>query len=43
MYHAMRFLTGLMWLDIAIFGSWRAGPYFVLARRVDTEPEAGLP
>ena len=33
-YLAMRLLTEAMWLDIALFGGWRAGPYFVLARRV---------
>ena len=33
-YRAMMLLTRLMWLDLALFGSWRAGPYFVLARRV---------
>lgn len=33
-YRAMLLLTRLMWLDLALFGSWRAGPYFVLARRV---------
>jgi ubiquinone/menaquinone biosynthesis C-methylase UbiE/uncharacterized protein YbaR (Trm112 family) len=34
MYRVMRLLTELMWLDIALFGSWRSGPYFVLARKV---------
>jgi len=33
MYMGMQQLTGLMWLDIVLFGGWRAGPYFVLARR----------
>jgi SAM-dependent methyltransferase len=28
-----RVLTELMWLDLVLFGGWRAGPYFVLARR----------
>ena len=32
-YRGMRLLTELMWLDLALFGKWRAGPYFVLARR----------
>jgi hypothetical protein len=32
-YRAMRLLTDAMWLDLAIFGSWRAGPYFLLAER----------
>ncbi|MBF6611928.1 MAG: class I SAM-dependent methyltransferase [Chloroflexi bacterium] len=32
-YRAMLFLTELMWLDLALFGKWRAGPYFLLARR----------
>jgi len=35
MYMAMRFLTELMWLDLALFGRWRAGPYFLLAERED--------
>jgi SAM-dependent methyltransferase len=35
-YRAMRFLTELMWLDLVLFGSWRAGPYFLLAVREDT-------
>ncbi|HET9494998.1 MAG TPA: methyltransferase domain-containing protein [Chloroflexia bacterium] len=30
---AARLLTELMWLDLALFGRWRAGPYFVLVRR----------
>lgn len=34
-YRAMLALTELMWLDLALFGKWRAGPYFVLARRED--------
>jgi ubiquinone/menaquinone biosynthesis C-methylase UbiE len=34
-YWLMRLLTELMWLDLVLFGSWRAGPYFVLARRVE--------
>ena len=34
-YRAMRLLTELMWLDLALFGSWRAGPYFLLAVRED--------
>lgn len=34
-YRAMRVLTELMWLDLALFGKWRAGPYFVLAVRED--------
>jgi ubiquinone/menaquinone biosynthesis C-methylase UbiE len=34
-YRAMRLLTELMWLDLALFGKWRAGPYFVLAVRED--------
>jgi ubiquinone/menaquinone biosynthesis C-methylase UbiE len=33
-YNLMRLLTELMWLDLVLFGTWRAGPYFVLARRV---------
>ncbi len=34
-YRAMRILTELMWLDLVLFGGWRAGPYFVLAVRKD--------
>jgi ubiquinone/menaquinone biosynthesis C-methylase UbiE len=34
-YRAMRLLTNIMWLDLALFGSWRAGPYFLLAERED--------
>ena len=34
-YRAMRLLTGLMWLDLALLGGWRAGPYFLLAARED--------
>lgn len=34
-YRVLRVLTELMWLDLVLFGSWRAGPYFVLARRVE--------
>jgi SAM-dependent methyltransferase len=34
-YRAMRLLTELMWLDLVLFGKWRAGPYFVLAVRED--------
>lgn len=34
-YKAMRLLTELMWLDLALFGSWRAGPYFLVAVRED--------
>ncbi|HKP51546.1 MAG TPA: class I SAM-dependent methyltransferase [Chloroflexia bacterium] len=34
-YRAMRLLTELMWLDLALFGRWRAGPYFLLAERED--------
>lgn len=36
-YRAMRLLTELMWLDLALFGAWRAGPYFLLARRMEAE------
>ncbi len=32
-YRAMLFLTNLMWLDLVLFGKWRAGPYFLVARR----------
>jgi ubiquinone/menaquinone biosynthesis C-methylase UbiE len=32
---AARLLTELMWLDLVLFGRWRAGPYFVLVRRKD--------
>jgi hypothetical protein len=32
-YRVMKLLTELMWLDLALFGKWRAGPYFLLARR----------
>lgn len=32
-YRLMSLLTELMWLDLVLFGKWRAGPYFVLARR----------
>jgi ubiquinone/menaquinone biosynthesis C-methylase UbiE len=39
-YGAMRLLTELMWLDIVLFGGWRAGPYFVLARRDEFTEEA---
>lgn len=35
-YRLLMLLTRLMWLDLALFGSWQAGPYFVLARRVDS-------
>ncbi|MFL5733631.1 MAG: class I SAM-dependent methyltransferase [Chloroflexia bacterium] len=34
-YRGMRLLTELMWLDLVLFGKWRAGPYFLLARRED--------
>jgi ubiquinone/menaquinone biosynthesis C-methylase UbiE len=34
-YRVMVLLTNLMWLDLVLFGKWRAGPYFVLARRVE--------
>jgi ubiquinone/menaquinone biosynthesis C-methylase UbiE len=34
-YRVMRLLTELMWLDLVLFGSWRAGPYFLLAVRED--------
>lgn len=34
-YRAMIALTRLMWLDLALFGGWRAGPYFLLAVRED--------
>jgi len=34
-YRAMCFLTELMWLDLVLFGGWRAGPYFLLAVRED--------
>jgi SAM-dependent methyltransferase len=34
-YRAMRLLTELMWLDLVFFGSWCAGPYFLLAVRKD--------
>lgn len=33
MLKAMQLLTDLMWLDLVLFGRWRAGPYFLLARR----------
>jgi ubiquinone/menaquinone biosynthesis C-methylase UbiE len=36
-YRVLMLLTRLMWLDLVLFGGWRAGPYFVLARRVDGE------
>lgn len=39
-YRAMMLLTRLMWLDLVLFGKWRAGPYFVLARRVALDAEA---
>jgi len=26
-------LTGLMWLDIVLFGRYRTGPYFLLLRK----------
>lgn len=38
-YRAMRLLTELMWLDLALFGKWRAGPYFLLARRMEKRAE----
>ena len=41
-YRAMMLLTRLMWLDLALFGGWRAGPYFVLARRVRAAPRGGV-
>lgn len=34
-YKAIRLLTELMWLDLVLFGKWRAGPYFLLAVRED--------
>jgi ubiquinone/menaquinone biosynthesis C-methylase UbiE/uncharacterized protein YbaR (Trm112 family) len=34
-YRLMQLLTELMWLDLVLFGRWRAGPYFLLARRED--------
>jgi hypothetical protein len=34
-YKAMKVLTELMWLDLALFGGWRAGPYFLVAVRED--------
>lgn len=40
-YRAMMLLTRLMWLDLVLFGSWQAGPYFVLARRVRRAEVAG--
>jgi ubiquinone/menaquinone biosynthesis C-methylase UbiE len=36
-YQGLRLLTALMWLDLALFGKWRAGPYFVLARREERD------
>jgi ubiquinone/menaquinone biosynthesis C-methylase UbiE len=36
-YRAMLLLTRLMWLDLVLFGSWRAGPYFLLARKAAGE------
>lgn len=39
-YRVMLLLTRLMWLDLVLFGKWRAGPYFVLARRVSLDVEA---
>jgi ubiquinone/menaquinone biosynthesis C-methylase UbiE len=33
MYRGLALLTELMWLDLVLFGRWRAGPYFLLARR----------
>jgi SAM-dependent methyltransferase len=35
-YRVMQVLTELMWLDLVLFGAWRAGPYFVLARREES-------
>jgi SAM-dependent methyltransferase len=35
-YRAMLLLTDLMWLDLVLFGTWRAGPYFLLARREES-------
>lgn len=32
-YRAMHVLTNLMWLDLALFGRWRTGPYFLVAVR----------
>ena len=32
-FRLMRALTELMWLDLALFGKWRAGPYFLVALR----------
>jgi hypothetical protein len=40
-YRAMMLLTRLMWLDLALFGGWRAGPYFVLARRARRVSRSG--
>ncbi|MEO5953514.1 MAG: methyltransferase domain-containing protein [Chloroflexia bacterium] len=34
-YRAMTVLTRLMWLDLALFGGWSAGPYFLVAVRED--------
>jgi ubiquinone/menaquinone biosynthesis C-methylase UbiE len=33
MYRGLALLTELMWLDLVLFGRWRAGPYFLLVRR----------
>ncbi len=35
-YRLLLLLTELMWLDLVLFGSWRAGPYFLLARCEET-------
>jgi SAM-dependent methyltransferase len=32
-YKGMKLLTELMWVDLALFGGWRAGPYFLVAMR----------
>lgn len=36
-YRVMRLLTELMWLDLALFGRLRAGPYFLVADREDLD------
>jgi ubiquinone/menaquinone biosynthesis C-methylase UbiE len=35
-YRAAALLTDLMWLDVVLFGRWRAGPYFLIAVREGT-------
>jgi ubiquinone/menaquinone biosynthesis C-methylase UbiE len=42
-YSVMMLLTNLMWLDLVLFGRWRAGPYFLVAVREGREVRNHLP